>query len=61
MAVCPQHGAHWELVWLPLGPLGCCGVCVYVEHTLADTERTVRWRPQQPISCRVGRGVFSSP
>jgi hypothetical protein len=28
----PRLGAHWELLWLPLGPLVYCGVCGYCLH-----------------------------
>lgn len=37
----PQHGAKWELAWLPLGPLAASGACVYVSSLLADTEKEV--------------------
>jgi hypothetical protein len=35
-------GAKWELVWLPLLPLGVCLLCCYVVHSIQVTARDVR-------------------
>ncbi|GIL89562.1 hypothetical protein Vretimale_1882 [Volvox reticuliferus] len=37
-----QHGAHWELFWLPAGPLAACLLCCHVAHILTDTEREIQ-------------------
>jgi hypothetical protein len=37
----PELGAHWELLWLPLGPLACVALCHYVMRSAAATARDV--------------------
>ncbi|KAF6252547.1 hypothetical protein COO60DRAFT_1552575 [Scenedesmus sp. NREL 46B-D3] len=35
-------GAKWELLWLPLLPLGVCLLCCYVVHSIHVTARDVQ-------------------
>jgi uncharacterized membrane protein len=37
-----DYGAKWELIWLPLLPLGMCLLCCYVVHSIQITARDVR-------------------
>ncbi|KAH6803135.1 histone-lysine N-methyltransferase [Perilla frutescens var. frutescens] len=33
---------RWEIMWLPLTPLGGAGICLYVDHLLNDSSEEVR-------------------
>jgi hypothetical protein len=35
-------GAKWELLWLPLGPLGYCTLCWYVLSSLGNTSKELQ-------------------
>ncbi len=35
-------GARWDLLWLPLLPLGYCLVCLYVQYSVSSTGRELR-------------------
>jgi hypothetical protein len=35
-------GAKWELLWLPLGPLGYCTLCWYVLSSLGSTSKELQ-------------------
>ncbi|KAK9266610.1 hypothetical protein L1049_022852 [Liquidambar formosana] len=33
---------HWDVIWLPFGPLSGAGVCLYVDRVLAESSSEVR-------------------
>ncbi|XP_030448289.2 uncharacterized protein LOC115671004 [Syzygium oleosum] len=33
---------RWDVLWLPLGPLGGAGICLYVDHVLRESSEEVR-------------------
>ncbi|KAF8034070.1 hypothetical protein BT93_C0371 [Corymbia citriodora subsp. variegata] len=33
---------RWDVLWLPLGPLGGAGLCLYVDHILHESAEEVR-------------------
>lgn len=33
---------HWDVLWLPFGPLGGAGICLYVDHVLHESSEEVR-------------------
>lgn len=33
---------HWDIIWLPFGPLSGAGICLYVNHLLAESSEEVR-------------------
>ena len=35
-------GAKWELLWLPLGPLGYCGLCWHLLSSLGHTSKELQ-------------------
>ncbi|GLC35331.1 hypothetical protein PLESTB_000576400 [Pleodorina starrii] len=37
-----KYGSHWELAWLPVGPLAACLLCCHVASMLAGTEREIQ-------------------
>ncbi|KAI8476044.1 MAG: hypothetical protein J3K34DRAFT_516954 [Monoraphidium minutum] len=37
----PDHGAHWDLIWLPLAPLAYVLLCWYVIRSVAGTRAEI--------------------
>lgn len=37
-----ELGAHWDLLWLPLAPLGYVLMCCYIMHSVGATAREVQ-------------------
>ncbi|XP_077211161.1 histone-lysine N-methyltransferase isoform X1 [Tasmannia lanceolata] len=33
---------RWDIIWLPFGPLSGAGICLYVDHLLAESLQEVR-------------------
>ncbi|XP_058068348.1 uncharacterized protein LOC131217443 [Magnolia sinica] len=33
---------RWDVIWLPFGPSSAAGICLYVDHLLADSLEEVR-------------------
>ncbi|GLT98637.1 hypothetical protein SLE2022_161340 [Rubroshorea leprosula] len=33
---------RWDIIWLPFGPLSGAGICLYVDHLLAESSEEVR-------------------
>uniref|UniRef100_A0A0A0LYS6 Uncharacterized protein n=1 Tax=Cucumis sativus TaxID=3659 RepID=A0A0A0LYS6_CUCSA len=33
---------RWDVIWLPLGPLSGAGICLYVDHLLAESSEEIR-------------------
>nr|POE61869.1 hypothetical protein CFP56_77985 [Quercus suber] len=33
---------RWDVIWLPFGPLGGAGVCLYVDHLLLESSEEIR-------------------
>ncbi|EFJ42938.1 hypothetical protein VOLCADRAFT_107034 [Volvox carteri f. nagariensis] len=45
-----KHGSHWELSWLPLGPLIACLLCGHVASMLTDTEQEAQEEQGQRVT-----------
>ncbi|XP_061347634.1 uncharacterized protein LOC133293114 [Gastrolobium bilobum] len=33
---------HWDVIWLPFGPLSVAAICLYVDHLLTESSEEVR-------------------
>lgn len=33
---------HWDVIWLPLGPLSGAGICLYVDHLLDESLQDIQ-------------------
>ncbi|KAK9102229.1 hypothetical protein Sjap_019483 [Stephania japonica] len=33
---------RWDIIWLPFGPISGAGICLYVDHLLAESSEEIR-------------------